>query len=93
MLPDFFLNYTDYFQPLNLFKYITFRSIGSLLTALIISFVFGSKIINFLKAMKRIEEEREEKKRKQMKQDGDLLEFEDRGGFAQVLKEIFSPTD
>jgi hypothetical protein len=43
--------------------------------------------------MKRIEEEREEKKRKQLKQDGDLLEFEDRGGFAQVLKEIFSPTD
>lgn len=53
MLPDFLLNFTDYFQPLNLFKYITFRSIGALLTALIISFVFGSKIINFLKAMQK----------------------------------------
>lgn len=43
--------------------------------------------------IKKQEEELEEKKRRQLKQDGDLLEFEDRGGFAQVLKEIFSPTD
>lgn len=35
-----------------------------------------------LKAQKRLEEEREEKKRKQLKLDGDLIEFEDRGGFA-----------
>ncbi len=49
MLPDFFLNYTDFFQPLNLFKYITFRSIGALLTALLISFIFGPKIIALLK--------------------------------------------
>ena len=52
MLPDFFLTYTEYFQPLNLFKYITFRSIGALLTALLISFIFGSKIITLLKAKK-----------------------------------------
>ena len=53
MLPDFFLNYTDFFQPLNLFKYITFRSIGALLTALLISFLFGSKIIELLKRMQK----------------------------------------
>ena len=53
MLPDFFLNYTEYFQPLNLFKYITFRSIGALLTALLISFIFGSKIIKLLKRMQK----------------------------------------
>lgn len=35
-----------------------------------------------LKAFKAQEEAREEKKRRQLKLDGDLLEFEDRGGFA-----------
>ena len=53
MLPDFFLNYTDFFQPLNLFRYITFRSIGALLTALLISFIFGPKIIDLLKKMQK----------------------------------------
>ncbi len=53
MLPDFFLTYTEYFQPLNLFKYITFRSIGALLTALLISFIFGPRIISSLKRMQK----------------------------------------
>ncbi len=53
MLPDFLLNFTDYFQPLNLFKYITFRTIGALLTALVISFIFGGKIISLLKKMQK----------------------------------------
>ena len=53
MLPDFFLTYTEYFQPLNLFNYITFRSIGALLTALLISFIFGPKIISLLKKMQK----------------------------------------
>ena len=53
MLPDFFLTYTEYFQPLNLFKYITFRFIGALLTALLISFIFGPKIIALLKKMQK----------------------------------------
>ncbi len=53
MLPDFFLTYTEYFQPLNLFEYITFRSIGALLTALLISFIFGPKIIELLKRMQK----------------------------------------
>ena len=49
MLPDLLLNYTDYFQPLNLFNYITFRTIGALLTALLISFIFGPFLIALLK--------------------------------------------
>ena len=53
MLPDLLLNFTDYFQPLNLFNYITFRTIGALLTALIISFIFGSKIISLLKKLQK----------------------------------------
>ena len=53
MLPDLLLNFTDYFQPLNLFNYITFRTIGALLTALIISFIFGPKIIELLKKVQK----------------------------------------
>jgi len=53
MLPDLLLNYTDYFQPLNLFNYITFRSIGALLTALIISLLFGQKVISLLKKIQK----------------------------------------
>ncbi len=49
MLPDLLLNYTSYFQPLNLFNYITFRTIGALLTSLLISFIFGPSIISILK--------------------------------------------
>ena len=53
MLPDLLLDYKDYFQPLNLFNYITFRSIGALLTALVISLVFGQKIIWILKKFQK----------------------------------------
>ena len=49
MLPDLLLNYTNHFQPLNLFNYISFRTIGALLTALLISFIFGPSIISLLK--------------------------------------------
>ena len=49
MLPDLLLNYTNHFQPLNLFNYISFRAIGALLTALLISFIFGPSIISLLK--------------------------------------------
>ena len=49
MLPDLLLNYTDIFQPFNLFNYISFRAIGALLTALLISFIFGPSIISLLK--------------------------------------------
>ena len=53
MLPDLLLNYTNHFQPLNLFNYISFRTIGALLTALLISFIFGPSIISVLKKIQK----------------------------------------
>ena len=35
----------------------------------------------------------EKKKRKQLRLDQELFEFEERGGFVQVLKDIFNPSD
>jgi phospho-N-acetylmuramoyl-pentapeptide-transferase len=40
----------DHFQAFNLFRYITFRSGGAVVTALLISFVFGRPIIAWLRA-------------------------------------------
>lgn len=40
----------DDLQILNLFRYITFRTGGAIMTALLISFVFGPTIINWLKS-------------------------------------------
>ncbi len=45
-----YLLHTD-FSWLNVFRYITFRTIVSALTALIISFIFGNWVINKLRAM------------------------------------------
>ena len=41
---------SDQFQAFNLFRYITFRSVGAVLTALLISFIFGPHIIAWLKS-------------------------------------------
>ncbi len=41
--------FSDQFQAFNLFRYITFRSGGAVITALLISFIFGSRIIAWLK--------------------------------------------
>src|SRR5712692_9712310 len=41
---------SDQFQAFNLFRYITFRSGGAVLTALLISFIFGPHIIAWLKS-------------------------------------------
>ncbi len=41
---------SDQFGPLNLFRYITFRSGGAVVTALIISFVMGPRVIAWLKS-------------------------------------------
>ena len=35
---------SEYFTPLNLFRYITFRSGGAVVTALLISFIFGAQV-------------------------------------------------
>jgi phospho-N-acetylmuramoyl-pentapeptide-transferase len=41
---------SDQFGPLNLFRYITFRSGGAVVTSLLISFLFGSRVIDWLKS-------------------------------------------
>ncbi len=38
----------DQFEPFNLFRYLTFRSGGAVVTALLISFLFGPRIIAWL---------------------------------------------
>src|SRR5258708_34394139 len=40
----------DHFGPLNLFRYLTFRSGGAMVTALLISFLFGPRVIAWLKS-------------------------------------------
>mgnify|MGYP002805484494 CR=1 FL=1 len=39
----------DQFVVLNVFRYLTFRTGGAIITALIISFLFGPPLINALK--------------------------------------------
>jgi len=43
----------DWFQGFNLFRYITFRSGGACVTALVISFLSGPRLIGWLKARQR----------------------------------------
>src|SRR5258707_5249613 len=40
----------DQFGPFNLFRYLTFRSGGAMVTALLISFLFGPRVIAWLKS-------------------------------------------
>ena len=42
----------DHFSGFNVFRYITFRSAGAVLTALIVSFVFGKPMIAWLRRLK-----------------------------------------
>ncbi|MGC6485636.1 MAG: phospho-N-acetylmuramoyl-pentapeptide-transferase [Candidatus Puniceispirillales bacterium] len=51
MLPDLLVPLADHFQPFNLFRYLTFRTGGAVMTALIISFLFGSRMIAWLKSL------------------------------------------
>jgi phospho-N-acetylmuramoyl-pentapeptide-transferase len=41
--------YSDIFFPLNVFRYLTFRTIGAILTALVIALWFGKPLIAYLK--------------------------------------------
>src|ERR1700761_5976343 len=43
----------DYFEPFNLFRYLTFRSAGAVVTSLLISFLCGKPIIAWLKSVQR----------------------------------------
>ena len=49
MFYNLLVPFADQFQPLNLFRYLTFRTGGAIVTALVISFVFGAPLIRWLK--------------------------------------------
>ena len=51
MLSHFFLHLADDFQLFNLFRYLTFRTGGAIMTALLISFVIGPAVIRWLKSI------------------------------------------
>ncbi len=49
MLYYFLVPLADQFQPFNMFRYLTFRTGGAVMTALIIAFVIGPSLIRWLK--------------------------------------------
>jgi phospho-N-acetylmuramoyl-pentapeptide-transferase len=53
MLYHLLAPFADRFEPFNLFRYLTFRSGGAMVTALFLSFVLGSPIIAWLKRKQR----------------------------------------
>jgi phospho-N-acetylmuramoyl-pentapeptide-transferase len=52
MFLEFIYPLVKYFTPLNVFQYLTFRSAYAALTTLLISFVFGPRIIEALRGLK-----------------------------------------
>ncbi len=50
MLFNFLVPLSDDFFAFNLFRYLTFRSGGAVITALVISFILGPRIISWLKS-------------------------------------------
>jgi phospho-N-acetylmuramoyl-pentapeptide-transferase len=50
MLYNLFAPFADQFPLFNLFRYLTFRTGGAIITALIVSFVFGPAVIRWLRA-------------------------------------------
>ena len=53
MLFNLLFPLADQFGRLNLFRYLTFRSGGAVITALLISFIFGQRVIVWLRQMQR----------------------------------------
>lgn len=45
----YLFQFTDYLGALNLFRYLTFRTMGAILTSLLLSFFLGEKVIAWLK--------------------------------------------
>jgi len=43
------VQFSDVFGPLNVFRYITFRTGGAIMTALLFVFLFGPAIIDMLR--------------------------------------------
>ena len=53
MLYHFLVPFADEFSVLNVFRYLTFRTGGAVLTALVVSFMFGPVLIEVLKARQK----------------------------------------
>ena len=53
MLYNLLFPLADEYQIFNLFRYLTFRTGGAVMTALVISFVIGPGVINWLRAQQR----------------------------------------
>jgi phospho-N-acetylmuramoyl-pentapeptide-transferase len=53
MLYHLLVPLADHFEPFNLFRYLTFRTAGAIVTALVISFICGRPIINWLRSVQR----------------------------------------
>jgi phospho-N-acetylmuramoyl-pentapeptide-transferase len=53
MLYHLFAALADKFEPFNVFRYLTFRTAGAIMTSLIISFICGRPIINWLRSVQR----------------------------------------
>jgi len=49
MLPYFLVPLADHFSALNVFRYISFRAVGAVITALLIGFIIGPALIRWLK--------------------------------------------
>ncbi|MEQ1756243.1 MAG: phospho-N-acetylmuramoyl-pentapeptide-transferase [Micropepsaceae bacterium] len=49
MLYHFLVPLADTFQPFNVFRYLTFRTGGAIMTALLIAFIIGPSLIRWLK--------------------------------------------
>ncbi len=52
MLREIFLPLVQYFSPFNIFKYLTFRSAYSAVTALLVVYLFGPAVIERLRRLK-----------------------------------------
>ena len=50
MFPDLLIPLADNFQPFNLFRYLTFRTGGAVMTALVLSLLCGPAFIRWLKS-------------------------------------------
>ena len=53
MLYEFLVPLADEFGALNVFRYLTFRTGGAVITALVVSFVFGPMVIRMLKSRQK----------------------------------------
>jgi phospho-N-acetylmuramoyl-pentapeptide-transferase len=53
MLYNILYPLADVFGPFNIFRYITFRSIGAFMTALVLSFIIGGALIRWLRSKQR----------------------------------------